>query len=222
MKVVTIGGLPAAGKTYTSKLIAKQYNCISLEFESLRWDFFNENIEKNLYEYTNHEKKLQNENLREYYMRCTLYSNLVPINELVKWHENTMKYIKNNISHVLMELSLIKCKKQYDDFFIKYKKLINYIPNFEDLNKEIVICSHAFINTIDFMNECRICIDFFSDKNVLLNRFKARENIKGEMSKNLAIYYLSYEKVLKKSIAFKLDTTDINIIDIVCSIINNK
>lgn len=42
------------------------------------------------------------------------------------------------------------------------------------------------------------------------------------MSKNLAIYYLSYEKVLKKSIAFKLDTTDINIIDIVCSIINNK
>ena len=36
-----------------------------------------------------------------------------------------------------MELSLIKYKKQYDEFFIKYKKLINYIPNFEDLNKEI-------------------------------------------------------------------------------------
>ena len=133
-----------------------------------------------------------------------------------------MKYIKNNISQVLMELSLIKSKKQYDEFFIKYKKLINYIPNFKDLNKEIVICSHAFINTIDFMNECRISIDFSADKNVLLNRFKAREKIKGEMSENLTIYYLSYERVLKKSKAFKLDTTDINIIDIVCSIIDNK
>ena len=35
MKVITIGGVPAAGKTYTSKLLAKQYNFIALEFESL-------------------------------------------------------------------------------------------------------------------------------------------------------------------------------------------
>lgn len=36
MKLITIGGVPAAGKTYTSKLLAKQYNFLALEFESLR------------------------------------------------------------------------------------------------------------------------------------------------------------------------------------------
>lgn len=48
MKFITIGGVPAAGKTYTSKLLAKQNNFLALELETLRWDFFNNNSEENL------------------------------------------------------------------------------------------------------------------------------------------------------------------------------
>ena len=54
MKFITIGGVPAAGKTYTSKLLAKQNNFLALELETLRWDFFNNNLEENLYKYTQH------------------------------------------------------------------------------------------------------------------------------------------------------------------------
>lgn len=73
MKFVTIGGLPGAGKTYTSKLLAKQYNLLALEFEALRWDYFNENLEKNLYKYTQNTSLKNNESIREYYLKCTLY-----------------------------------------------------------------------------------------------------------------------------------------------------
>ena len=52
MKLITIGGVPATGKTCTSKLLAKKFNFLALEFESLRWDFFNNNLEENLYKYT--------------------------------------------------------------------------------------------------------------------------------------------------------------------------
>ena len=52
MKFITIGGVPAAGKTYTSKLLAKQNNFLALELETLRWDFFNNNSEENLATYT--------------------------------------------------------------------------------------------------------------------------------------------------------------------------
>lgn len=79
MNFITIGGVPAAGKTYTSKLLAKQYNFIALEFEALRWDFFNNNIEENLYNYTQHTSLLENENMREYYLRCALYENRIPL-----------------------------------------------------------------------------------------------------------------------------------------------
>ena len=71
MKIITIGGVPAVGKTYTSKILAKQYNFLALELEALRWDFFNNNLEENLYKYTQHNSLLKNENMRDYYLRCT-------------------------------------------------------------------------------------------------------------------------------------------------------
>lgn len=46
MNFITIGGVPAVGKTYTSKLLAKQNNFLALELEPLRWDFFNNDSEK--------------------------------------------------------------------------------------------------------------------------------------------------------------------------------
>lgn len=46
MNFITIGGVPAAGKTYTSKLLAKQNNFLALELEPIRWDFFNNDSEK--------------------------------------------------------------------------------------------------------------------------------------------------------------------------------
>ena len=68
MKFITIGGVPAAGKTYTSNLLAKQNNFLALELENLRWDFFSNNLEENLYNYIvipKSPKKVQNSDARE-------------------------------------------------------------------------------------------------------------------------------------------------------------
>lgn len=51
------------------------------------------------------------------------------------------------------------------------------MPEFKTLNRDYVICSHAFINTIDFSIDKRIRIDFKVNKKILIKRFKQRENI---------------------------------------------
>lgn len=213
MKFITIGGVPAAGKTYTSKLLAKKYNFLALEFESLRWDFFNNNLEENLYKYTKHTSLLENENMREYYLRCALYESRIPLDLLVEWQKATMKFINEKLYKIIDELKSIKTEKDYMDFCNKYETLINYIPEFSKLKRDYVICSHAFINTINFSEDERIKIDFEADRNTLIERFKKRENITGNaFDKNIELYYKSYEEVLKDSVSNILDTTDKDII----------
>lgn len=223
MKVITIGGVPAAGKTYTSKLLAKQYNFLALEFEALRWDFFNNNPEENLYKYTQHTSLLGNENMREYYLRCALYENRVSLELLVEWHKNTMKFICEKLCKIIDEAKLIRTKEDYINFGSKYTKLINYMPEFETFNKDYIICSHAFINTIDFLEDERIKIDFTVDKKILIERFKQRENItENTFDKNIELYYKSYEEVLKDSVSNTLDTTDKEIIEKINNLIYNN
>ena len=220
MKFITIGGLPGAGKTYTSKLIAQHNNYLALEFEKLRWDFFNANPEKNLYKYTQHLPILENENMREYYLRCALYESKIPLESMVEWHKNTMKFIGENLCKIIDEAKLIRTEKDYMNFCSKYTKLINYMPRFEIFNKEYIICSHAFINTIGFLENERIRIDFIADEKILINRFKQRENItKSELDENIIKYYKSYEEVLKYSISNLLDTNDKSIIEKVNNLI---
>lgn len=214
MNFITIGGVPAAGKTYTSKLLAKQNNFLALELEPLRWDFFNNDLEKNLYKYTLHTSMLKNENMREYYLRCALYENRIPLELLVKWHKTTMNFINENLHKIIYELKSIKTEKDYINFCNKYKKLINYMPEFKKLNKDYIICSHAFINTIIFSEDLRIKIDLDVDKNILIQRFKKRENItKNIFDKNIELYFESYEKVLEDNDSNILDTTDKDIIE---------
>lgn len=214
MNFITIGGVPAAGKTYTSKLLAKQNNFLALELEPLRWDFFNNDLEKNLYKYTQHTSMLKNENMREYYLRCALYENRIPLELLVKWHKTTMNFINENLHKIIYELKSIKTEKDYINFCNKYKKLINYMPEFKKLNKDYIICSHAFINTIIFSEDLRIKIDLDVDKNILIQRFKKRENITENIfDKNIELYYESYEKVLEDDDSNILDTTDKDIIE---------
>lgn len=214
MNFITIGGVPAAGKTYTSKLLAKQNNFLALELEPLRWDFFNNDLEKNLYKYTQHTSMLKNENMREYYLRCALYENRIPLELLVKWHKTTMNFINENLHKIIYELKSIKTEQDYINFCNKYKKLINYMPEFKKLNKDYIICSHAFINTIIFSEDLRIKIDLDVDKIILIQRFKKRENITENIfDKNIELYYESYEKVLEDNDSNILDTTDKDIIE---------
>ena len=214
MNFITIGGVPAAGKTYTSKLLAKQNNFLALELEPLRWDFFNNDLEKNLYKYTQHTSMLKNENMREYYLRCALYENRVPLELLVKWHKATMNFINEDLYKIIYELKSIKTEKDYINFCYKNEKLINYMPKFEKINKDYIICSHAFINTIIFSKDTRIKIDLDVDKIILIQRFKKRENITENIfDKNIELYYESYEKVLEDNDSNILDTTDKDIIE---------
>ncbi len=214
MKIITIGGVPGAGKTYTSKLLAEKDNFLALEFEALRWDFFNANLEKNVYKYTQNTSLLKNENMREYYLRCALYENRIPLEILVEWHKATMNFINKKLFTIIHELETIKTEKNYLNFCNKYKNLINYMPEFKSLDRNYIICSHAFINTINFSTNERIRIDFSVDKKILIERFKRRENIVEEkFDKNIELYYKSYENVLKDSISNILDTTDKYIIE---------
>lgn len=211
MKIITIGGLPAAGKTYTSKLIAQQHNFLSLELEPLRWDFFDEDIDENLYRYTKNSSIYKNENMREYYMRCALYERKIPFDLLVECHRDTMKFISDKVNGIIDELELCKNEEDYVEFCNKYESLINYMPKYKELNNNILICSHAFINTINFQEERRIRINFVSDLEILMKRFKDREKITEIPNENLILYYKSYQDVLNEGKANILDTTDINI-----------
>ena len=214
MKFITIGGVPAAGKTHTSKLLAKQNNFLALELETLRWDFFNNNSEENLYKYTQHASLLENENMREYYLRCALYENRISLELFVEWHKATMKFINEKVYNVIDKLKSIKTENDYINFGNKYEKLINYMPEFKTLNRDYVIFSHAFINTIDFSRDKRIRIDFKVNKKILIKRFKQRENItENTFDKNIELYYKSYEETLKDSVSNILDTTDKDIIE---------
>lgn len=94
------------------------------------------------------------------------------------------------------------------------------MPEFKTLNRDYVICSHAFINTIDFSKDERTRIDFTVDKKILIKRFKQRENIiENTFDKNIELYYKSYEEILKDSVSNTLDTTDKDIIEKVSNLI---
>ena len=95
------------------------------------------------------------------------------------------------------------------NFCNKYKKIINHMPEFKSLNKDYIIYSHAFINTITFSKDERVQIDFTADKKILIQRFKQRENIaENTFDKNIELYYKSYEEILKDNVSNVLDTTD--------------
>ena len=223
MNFITIGGVPAAGKTYTSKLLAEQNNFLALELEPLRWDFFNNDLEKNLYKYTQYTSILKNENMREYYLRCALYENRIPLELLVKWHKATISFINATLYKIIYELKSIKTEKNYINFCNKYEKIINYMPEFKTLNKDYIICSHAFINTIIFSKNVKIKIDLTANKKILIQRFKIREKITENTSdKNIELYYKSYEEVLKDSDSNILDTTDKDIIKKINDLILNR
>jgi hypothetical protein len=49
MNLIIIGGIPASGKTTLGKKLGKEYKCLSLELESLRWEYFDENIKQNFF-----------------------------------------------------------------------------------------------------------------------------------------------------------------------------
>lgn len=220
MKFITIGGVPASGKTYTSKALAEQNDFLALELENLRWDFFKNNLEGNLYKYTQNVSMLENENMREYYLRCALYESRISLELLVKWHKATMNFIDKKLITIIHELETIKTEEEYENFCNKYGKLINYKPELKKINKDYVICSHAFINTINFSRYERIRIDFSVDKKILIERFKQREKIVGKVfDENIELYYKSYENVLKDSVSTILDTTDKEIIEKINSLI---
>ena len=151
--------------------------------------------------------------MREYYLRCALYENRIPLELFVEWHKTTIKFINENLYNIIYELKLIKTENNYMNFCNKYRKIINHMPEFKILNKDYIICSHAFINTITFSEDERVQIDFTVDKKILIQRFKQRENITEDtFDKNIKLYYKSYEEILKDNVSNTLDTTDKDII----------
>lgn len=220
MRVITIGGLPAAGKTYTSKILAKELNCIAIEVESLRWDFFDDNPRENMFYYTNNESFRDGEPLRDYYLRCTLYDKKTNFNMLVMWHKKAIEFIDKQIDQIFKSINNIQSNEDYVEFCGRYGDILNYTPKFKNFNNEILIVSHAFINVMKFSKVAYLKIDFDSDYQILKQRFLERENIKNDNSLALDDYYKSYSEILKESDAIKMDTIKNNVLKEIKSLID--
>lgn len=220
--IITIGGVPAAGKTFTSKLLAEKLNCIAIEAEALRWDFFNENIDNNVFYYTKFEPFKNNESMRDYYLRNTLYDNKMPLEVMIQWHKDTMKYINVKLYKVLNDYNAVKTLNDYDNFCKKYIHLINFCPKYESLNKDFIIFSHAFINITQFSKLACWCFNLDSSENTLLDRFVKRENLIVANAINLTNYFKSYRVIVEESSGCKLDSACNDIVNKITNILNIK
>lgn len=214
MRLITIGGIPGAGKTTLGKKLGEENKCLSLELEALRWDFFESDLEKNVFSYTNNQKINEKETLREYYLRNSIYDEIIDKETFKRWNIDTITYINKIANNIYDELKEIEKNKDIDKlkkFISKYKHLINYIPT--KINLEIidtVIISHMLISTFDIVK--------LADKNIILNvnkkicreRFKKREKIdSNEYDKNIDEYLQSclecIKDINKKDIRIKND-----------------
>ena len=214
MRLITIGGIPAAGKTTLGKKLGEENGYLSLELEALRWDFLKSDLEKNVFSYTNNQKINENETFREYYLRALIYDENVDKDTFKKWNMDAVTYINKITNNIYNELKEIEKNKDIDglkEFICKYKNLINYIPT--DVTLEIIdtiIISHVLISSFDIAK--------LADKNIILNvnkkvcreRFKEREKIDNNKYDNSIDNYLQgclecINDINKKDIRIKND-----------------
>ena len=214
MKLILIGGIPGSGKTTLGEKLGRENNCLSLELESLRWDFFSSDLEKNVFAYTNNEKMHEKETLREYYLRTSIYDEIVDKETFKKWNIDTIKYINKMANKIYNELKEIEKNKDMDklkEFITKYKSLINYIPKevtFEMI--DTIVISHVLISTFDIAKLAKQNIILNVSKKTCRERFKKRENITNNRYDNNIDNYLQacfecINDINKKDIRIKND-----------------
>lgn len=180
MKLILIGGVPASGKTTKGLELGQKHNCLSLELESKRWDFYKKDTLNNMFKYTNTKIK-ENETHREYYLRNTLYENLVDEETFRRWNIETAKYISKESMKVYKELKKIYETKDLlslNKFIKNNSQIINYIPKEISIDiLDTVVMSHVLITNMEivkYSNENIICN---TDIKECVNRFKKREKL---------------------------------------------
>lgn len=197
MKIITIGGLPGAGKTTLGQEMGRKLQCLSLEFELLRDKFFNEDFNKNVFEFTKKKEINPKESLRSYYLRSTIYERVVDKETLKNWLIEIMKYINVEANRIIVELNDIVFNNDIDklkEFVKRNATIINYVPNeitIDILNT--VVCSHALISRLDLVNLADENITLPIDKKICEERFRKREKLdnisfKQEISEYLDAY----------------------------------
>lgn len=151
MKLITIGGIPGSGKTTLGRKMGEENQCLSLELEALRWDFFKSDLENNIFVYTNNQKIKEGETLRDYYLQNLIYDGIIEKETFKKLNIKMMTYINQVTNDIYNELKEIeKCKNidKLKKFISKYKYLINYIPKEITLQMiDTIIISHVLIST---------------------------------------------------------------------------
>lgn len=213
MKIITIGGIPGAGKTTLGQKLGKENNCLSLELENLRWEFFKLDLEKNVFLYTNN-KKMKEETLREYYLRNSIYDSTIDKETFKKWTIDTITYINEVTNDIYNELKEIEKNMDVNglkEFIVKYKYLINYVPS--EITLEIidtVVISHVLISTFDIAELANKNIILNVSKKVCRERFKEREKIDNNKYDNKIDNYLQaclecINDINKKDIRIKND-----------------
>ena len=93
MKLITIGGIPGSGKTTLGRKMGEENQCLSLELEALRWDFFKSDLENNIFVYTNNQEIKEGETLRDYYLRNSIYDGIIEKETFKKLNIKMMTYI---------------------------------------------------------------------------------------------------------------------------------
>lgn len=211
MNLIIIGGIPASGKTTLGKKLGKKYKCLSLELESLRWEYFDENIKQNFFTYTNNSPLKENETKREYYLRMSIYQKKISNLTFIKWNIETIKYINKRLNKIYQELVEIKNTsdiKKLKKFIKTNKNIINYIPQKINLDilKNLVI-SHALISKMDIIKHANRYINLDVDMFICMDRFKSREKIKTKKyDKQILEYLQGYKECI-----MNIKTNDIRI-----------
>ena len=178
MNLITISGVPGAGKTTLGKKLGEKHSCLSLELEDYRWEFYKENLEQNMYSFTNNNKKNEKESYRDYYLRNSVYERNISNEEFINWNKAVINYINNIANEIYNELNKINTKKQLDSFINKYKHYINYIPSDIDLSIiNTVIISHVFCSNFDISKNASENIILNENLDECVSRFKNREKI---------------------------------------------
>lgn len=181
MKLITIGGIPGSGKTTLGRKMGEENQCLSLELEALRWDFFKSDLENNIFVYTNNQKIKEGETLRDYYLQNLIYDGIIEKETFKKLNIKMMTYINQVTNDIYNELKEIeKCKNidKLKKFISKYKYLINYIPKEITLQMiDTIIISHVLISTCDIAKLADKNIILNVSKNICRERFKEREKI---------------------------------------------
>lgn len=204
MNVLCIAGLPCTGKTTLGRNLAIEYDALSFDLEVLRTEFFEQDLDENMFKYTKNEPILKTESYRDYFLRCVIYERKLNLKEYVKWYIVIMEYMNEKINEIIKSFNEL----EYNLFLKKYSKVINHKPL---TRPKTLAFNHALLPLTDIWDKSSLSIILNAADDILINRYVKRENLKltSELKKDLSRHLQMYQILNRnKSHDILIETTN--------------